>query len=1387
MANTPSSTPSIPSLPTSLVSTTNHSFSVKLTPKNYLAWKTQFRPILNYQNLEGIIDGTVPEPPSETPSAADPSIMEPNPDYAIWFRKDQMLLSWIFASLTEEIFPYVIGLKSSQEVWKALEQSFGALSQNRQLQLHIELQSLKKDDLTVSQFLNKAKALADELSAAGKPLSPAEFNAIIYRNIGADYHSIITSLNIRPEPVSFYELHGQLVAHEVLLQSLSHPQANMVVRNSSASSFSNTSDATNRTRNNGGNRTNQSGGNRPRGPCQICNGRNHTANVCRRRFQRNYSGQSGQFVQSQPRPYQARPFNPQANYVAAPSPLPQQPRTWYPDTAANYHITPDLQSLSTYSDYNGNDNLQVGNGNGLQIAHTGNATLPSASGSFRLHNVLHVPQIIKPLLSVQKFTNDNSCFFEFWPTFFAVKDQRTRKVLMQGPSEDGVYALRFSKQAMTATVPTMDDWHVRLGHPNRNKLSALVKSNLISSSSHNLQPCSSCLLGKLSRIPLVSVEHKSSSPFQIIHSDVWGPAPVKSFHGHSYFVLFVDDYTRFTWVYFLKHKSDVYNTFLHFEQMVTRQFNTTIRAFHSDWGGEYQKLNKYFTSTGIIHRIACPYTHEQNGIAERKIRHLVDTTLTLLAHANLPKRFWNFALEQSAMLINVLPSHVIHQKSPYQMLYLQHPKYSIFKPFGCAIFPLLRPYNKNKFSFRSVQCVNLGLSPNHCAFRCLDVKTNRVYLARHVKLHETIFPYADLSSLVPVSRPIQEPWITITSADLPSQVLASVSSSGNVSSPLSSTSQIITPTSHSHAPTLPSSPILTRTPQAHLPVDTSPTNVGLSLLPLVTTDPVTPAVTPPIRTHPMLLRPNPKPKKFAYVINTKPNYLVTEPKSVKQAIPYAEWRVAMQEELSALTQNQTWSLVPRPLNKNVIGNRWIFRIKRHADGTIDRYKARLVAKGYSQQCGIDYQETFSPVIKFTTVRTILSLAVSSHWSIKQIDISNAFLHGFLHEEVYMEQPTGFKNSSFPEHVCKLQRSLYGLKQAPRQWFMRLTTFLLSLGFKQSKADNSLFYLCRGSLKFFILIYVDDIILTCSNSHELQNIIQKLGSVFPVKDLGDLHYFLGIQVSRINDGLLLSQEKYLEGILSDHNMAAAKPFSTPMPTTPNLSKLMGEKLSDATCYRQVIGTLQYMTLTRPDIAFSVNKLAQFMHSPTILHWQAVKRLLRYLRGTSTYGLFITPSADFQLHCFSDSDWGGCPDDRRSTGGYLIYFGRNLVSWSSKKQPTVARSSTESEYKALANAAAEALWLRSLLCEIGYGHKLSISLWCDNIGAVYLSSNPVLHSRTKHVALDYHFVREQVQNGTIAIRFISSADQIADILTKPLAKGPFLFLRDKLRLRTSTPSA
>ncbi|GKB37917.1 ribonuclease H-like domain-containing protein [Tanacetum coccineum] len=443
------------------------------------------------------------------------------------------------------------------------------------------------------------------------------------------------------------------------------------------------------------------------------------------------------------------------------------------------------------------------------------------------------------------------------------------------------------------------------------------------------------------------------------------------------------------------------------------------------------------------------------------------------------------------------------------------------------------------------------------------------------------------------------------------------------------------------------------------------------------------------------------------------------PRSHVHALRDPNWKEAMLDEYNALITNGTWVLVPRPANVNVVRSMWLFKHKFNADGSLSRYKARLVANGRSQQQGIDCDETFSPVVKPATIRTVLSLAVSREWPIHQLDVKNAFLHGHLTETVYMHQPPGFVDSVHPDYVCHLQRSLYGLKQAPRAWFQRFASFVTRIGFQHSKTDTSLFVFHRGPDVAYLLLYVDDIILTASSTTFLQRIISLLHGEFAMTDLGSLNYFLGVSAQRTASGMFLSQSKFAVEILERANMQKCNPCKTPVDTESKLGP-DGEPVSDPTLYRSLDGALQYLTFTRPDLSYAVQQVFLYMHDPRDPHFTALKRILRYVRGTIDHGLQLHVSSTAQLTAYTDVDWAGCPVTRRSTFGYCVFLGDNLLSWSAKQQVTLSRSSAEAEYRGVANVVAETAWLRNLLLELHDPLSTATIVYCENVRVLHVPS-------------------------------------------------------------------
>jgi hypothetical protein len=398
----------------------------------------------------------------------------------------------------------------------------------------------------------------------------------------------------------------------------------------------------------------------------------------------------------------------------------------------------------------------------------------------------------------------------------------------------------------------------------------------------------------------------------------------------------------------------------------------------------------------------------------------------------------------------------------------------------------------------------------------------------------------------------------------------------------------------------------------------------------------------------------------------------------------------MNDELEALTKTGTWTFVDLPPLAKPIGSKWVYKVKYKSDGTIERYKARLVAKSYNQVEGLDFFDTFSPVAKLTTVRLLLAVASIKQWHLHQLDVNNAFLHGDLDEDVYMTVPDGVTPAK-PGQVCKLLKSLYGLKQVSRMWYEKLTSLLILEGYTQSTADYSLFTLTSAQDFTALLVYVDDIILAGTSIVEFDRIKHILDSKFKIKDLGSLKYFLWLEVAQSREGISISQRKYCLDLLKDSGLLGAKPATIPLDASIKLHNDDGKPHDDVSGYRRLIGKLVYLTNTRPDIAYATQQLSQFLHKPTATHFNAACRVVRYLKHSPGRGLLLPTSSNFQNLGFSNADWAGCLDTRRSTSGYCFFLGSSLVSWKAKKQVTVSRSSSEAEYRALSTATCELIWL------------------------------------------------------------------------------------------------
>ena len=500
---------------------------------------------------------------------------------------------------------------------------------------------------------------------------------------------------------------------------------------------------------------------------------------------------------------------------------------------------------------------------------------------------------------------------------------------------------------------------------------------------------------------------------------------------------------------------------------------------------------------------------------------------------------------------------------------------------------------------------------------------------------------------------------------------------------------------------------------------------------------------------------------------------VTDPTNVESAINNEVWRRAMQEEIDAIERNGTWKLDDLPEGKKAISLKWIFKTKFNSDGTIQKHKARLVARGCIQEHGIDYEETFSPVARFETVRVILALAAQMQWTIFQFDVKSAYLNGELKEDVYVQQPEYFEIAGAEHKVYKLEKALYGLKQAPRAWYSKIDEFFRENGFERSPNEPTLYVKRQGTEGIMLVsLYVDDMIYTGSSVQLINEFKEAMMKMFEMSDLGKLSYFLGLEVQQGEDGIFLSQQKYANDILSQFSMVGCKTVGTPMNVSEKLTSDDGTGIADARKFRSLVGRLIYLTHTRPDLTYAVGIVSRFMHCPSKQHFGAAKRILRYIAGTTSYGIWYSRKNKFELVGYSDSDWAGEKEDMKSTSGNCFTLGSGIVSWASKKQATVALSSTEAEYVAAAKAACQAIWLRRILSDLNQTQNGATTIFCDNRSAIAMTRNPVLHNRTKHIAIKHHFIRELVAEGEVELEFCRTDQQLADLFTKSLSRGKFV---------------
>ncbi|KAI5330645.1 hypothetical protein L3X38_030043 [Prunus dulcis] len=1413
--------------------------SKPLEGHNYGQWSRSMRIALSAKNKLGFIDGTIKSPASTDAKSA------------IWQRCNDMVLSWILQSLHPDIASSVLYCTSASMVWNDLQDRFSQSNDSRIYQIRQEIAEHRQGHLTISEYYTKLKALWDELDSYHEPIicncEGSKTRALreekervmqFLMGLNEPYSTVRGSILMMSPIPDTRRVHGLILQHERQMDAAnrqigSHAMQTGRYTTTKGRTSSGNSAAVKPPSAGDGRHDSYS---KRSLKCSYCDGDTHTVDNC---YYLNGFPVGHKLHGKNVKPKNKRP----AAYTAEKDPIPEHdsksngsptftteeynqliallhnrpgnfplanatgivtstcnlsqhdPHSniyWIMDSGASDHIScfaPTHNTINTQHDFVG-----LPNGGKAEIKSIGSIKLSEA---LTLDGVLHVPQFNVNLLSVSKLTRGLKCIVIFFAKFCAVQDVNTGRTIGLGKHFNGLYYLKATQNPHLAhhVHHTSYLWHQRLGHPSNAPTQFLSnKIPEIVCDPHHV--CDICPLAKQTRLFFSpSTSMSSNAPFDLIHCDIWGPHKIPTHTGARYFLTLVDDFTRFTWIHLLHFKSETQGVIKSFFSWVQTQFNLPVKTLRSDNGSEFLSLQTFFRDKGTIFQHSCPYTPQQNGIVERKHRHLLNVGRALRFQANIPLRFWGESLQTACYLINRLPTPLLKHKSPYEILHQKSPDYSNLRVFGCLCYATnLLP--KHKFDARARRCVFFGYPLGQKGYRLYDLTTQTFLSSRDVVFHENIFPFSTSPSenqddTIVLPTPSHDP------LSLPEPHLAHNPHPAH--DPQTQVTQDHT-ISDSPTPYLHPSPVAL---DAAPPSSLDPSASSPPIIPDLPTIPSSPSIDthpPPIRKstrttkppshfkdyqahHAALLAPGaPSPitsgtrypiTRYVSHSNFSEHHRIfvnnisqmVEPNTYEEARNHPHWVEAMNSEITALEENNTWSLVPLPAGHRPIGCKWVFKIKYNSDGSIERYKARLVAKGFTQREGIDYTETFAPVAKLITVRCLLTIASVRNWPLHQMDVHNAFLHGDLHEEVYMLPPPGYRRQG--EHtVCRLHKSLYGLKQASRSWFRKFSSAIQNIGFFQSKADYSMFTQTRGKSFTTILLYVDDMIITGNNDDAIRDLKHFLGTCFKIKDLGPLKYFLGVEIARSKSGISFCQRKYTLDILEGAGLLGAKPEKIPMEANVSLMPTGSDPLKDPTRYRRLIGRLIYLTITRPEITYAVNTLSQFMHEPRKHHFDTAHRLLHYLKGAPGQGLLFSSNGPLHLTAYCDADWARCPFTRRSVTGYCIFLGRSLISWKSKKQVTVSRSSAEAEYRSMAATTCELTWLRYLLQDLQVEHRQPATLLCDNKAALYIAANPVYHERTKHIELDCHTVRERIQNGEIQTAHVQTKHQVADIFTKPL---------------------
>lgn len=1010
---------------------------------------------------------------------------------------------------------------------------------------------------------------------------------------------------------------------------------------------------------------------------------------------------------------------------------------WF--TSINHHTEPKTVSV-------GDDSLlrQLGIGTVEVVSRVGNKSL-----TIKMEDVLLVPDLTTNLISLGRLDERGLVSKLAGGEITITKDERP---LAHGCKVSNNLWLmnmeplnhRFEGAYLVQARRTLDQWHKALGHAGRDRVTKAIKDaglQIVGNNSDQEADCPDCPAGKGKHSSHPSIDRRAESVGERVFIDLAGPINT-SLSGFNYFLLSKDEFSTYTHVYCLRDKAQTHLALAKLFAEFEVETGHRILRIHTDQGSEFMnnRTELLFAIEHAVHQTSATYTPQQNGMVEREIQSITQMARTMLLSADVPANLWDEAIKTACFIRNRLPNKNANN-SPFEIATKRKPRLAHLCEFGRPVHVVIDDHYLKKFDARTEEGYIVGFTLRTNTYRVLLKQSQRVIESCNVIFR----PHKQ-----PQPKPIEQPFQTTVQINEPN--------APSRKNPLDAYFEEL----EARGFLIDNSSTIEQNPSEQGENDVNTQYISMEQsdqAPGAMSEIESPGFSP-LSNHERM-----DDAHQALLVTCN----IVEPTTYKEALasPHSqEWIEAIEDEFNAHKRNGTWIIVDRPKQKSLMSTKWVFKVKTATDGSIERFKARLVARGFEQRAGFDYGETFAPVAKYETIRTLVALAAQFDLQIKQFDVTTAFLYGKLEEEVFIKPPEGMDLEQ--GKALKLIKGLYGLKQAPRVWNAEFRTQVESLGFITLKSDNCLFK--HKTKQIYLCIYVDDGLILAPNEPDLDSVINGLKKVFDIKVIVN-SAFVGLQIEKVKHGYAIHQATYAKEVLARHGMADSRPVTAPL--------MHGHRLTDTDSndkdldcpYREAIGALLYLaTKTRPDILYAITMLAKFCQNPKEKHWTAIKRVMRYIRGTIDMGLLFKKEDKLRLDVFSDADWGSDAQNRKSITGTIIRLASGPVIFRSSQQNLVAMSTTEAEFVAAAESARDMIWLQTLLSELNVSHEKP-ELLCDSKTAIRLILNPEFPRRTKHIDIKFQFIRDLMSKDKFNLEYIASEEQLADFLTKALPRDKF----------------